>query len=808
MQFRPLADANGSGTFSFCVQDDGGTAQGGVDLLDQSLTIAVTPVNDVPSFTRGDHQMINEDAGAQTVLNWATAISRGPANESGQTLNFLVTTDNSGLFSALPAVNPTTGTFTYTPAANAYGVANVSVALHDNGGTAAGGVDTSPSQSFLIVVGAVNDAPTISSIANQTIDEDTSAGPLAFTIADLETPGDMQLSVQSSNPALVPIANIVLAGTGSARTLTVTPLANASGSTTITLNLSDGHGGTASTSFTLYVNAVADPLWITPIADATTGTGTPVIRSFAVSDGDTKSLSLTLSGASSHAALVQSFVFDTAPDGSRTVTVNPAAGQSGVTIITITAEDAQQGSAQTSFQLTVTPGGQTVGLYHSGMSIFTLKNSNTGRHDDGFQVGFGLPDDGWKPVTGDWDFDAQEIDTVGVYDPGSSSFVWMRDDNWGGLGGWGFGYGSPNSDWIPIAGDWDGIGGYDTIGLYDPTGSVFYLRNSNDTGAADITFGFGPAGGGCLPVAGDWNGDGTDTVGLYDPADMTFYLASANVLGGGSPNIFSLQGVQAGCLPLAGDWNADGTTTVGVLRPATETTCPIFYLKDANAAGTPDNTFAYGSVGVEYFPVAGHWNTPPTISAIANQTSNEDAALVLSGVTIADFQSDELHPLTVTATAADPTLFEMDAQHFTWDPATSQITLTPKLHQSGTTVVTITVDDDQQGITSTTFTWQVDDVNDEPSIGDIPERATIKNRPITVPLPITDPDTSPDLLTVEATVTSNPGLVAASTVTRIGAVHSLTITPAQDACGITTIQVGVSDGQTSKTTAFTISVGH
>ena len=73
---------------------------------------------------------------------WATAISAGPANESGQTVNFIVSNNNNALFSAQPAVS-LTGTLTYTPAANANGSATVSVQVHDNGGTANGGVDTS-----------------------------------------------------------------------------------------------------------------------------------------------------------------------------------------------------------------------------------------------------------------------------------------------------------------------------------------------------------------------------------------------------------------------------------------------------------------------------------------------------------------------------------------------------------------------------------------------------------------------------------------------------------------------------------------
>src|SRR5438552_14815676 len=49
---------------------------------------------------------------AQTVANWATNISAGPANESGQTLTFQVTGNtNASLFTAGPAIS-SSGTLT------------------------------------------------------------------------------------------------------------------------------------------------------------------------------------------------------------------------------------------------------------------------------------------------------------------------------------------------------------------------------------------------------------------------------------------------------------------------------------------------------------------------------------------------------------------------------------------------------------------------------------------------------------------------------------------------------------------------
>jgi hypothetical protein len=54
-------------------------------------------------------------------------------------------------------------------------------------------------------------------------------------------------------------------------------------------------------------------------------------------------------------------------------------------------------------------------------------------------------------------------------------------------------------------GDWDGDGD-DTVGLYVPGQSVFYLRNSNTSGYADETVLYGAGGLGWQPVVGDWNG--------------------------------------------------------------------------------------------------------------------------------------------------------------------------------------------------------------------------------------------------------------------------------------------------------------
>ena len=151
LTFTPATNANGSATVTVVAHDNGGTVNGGVDKTTNTFTITVTPVNDAPSFTKGSDQVVLANAGAQTVPAWATAISAGPANESAQLLNFLVTNTSNSLFSAQPALAPN-GTLTFTPATNALGTATVTVRLHDDGGTLNGGVDTSAPQTFTITI--------------------------------------------------------------------------------------------------------------------------------------------------------------------------------------------------------------------------------------------------------------------------------------------------------------------------------------------------------------------------------------------------------------------------------------------------------------------------------------------------------------------------------------------------------------------------------------------------------------------------------------------------------------------------------
>jgi hypothetical protein len=241
LSYTPAVDANGSATVTVQIMDDGGTANNGTDTsAAQTFSIAVTAVNDAPSFAKGADRNVLQNAGTQTVPGWATALSAGASDESAQTLNFTVTTNNDGLFSALPAISPA-GTLTFTPSPAANGSTTVTVVLHDDGGTENNGVDASAPQSFVISTGAVNDPPTFTLGGNQSVPQE--AGPqtvLGFATDIAPGPADeaaqtVDFQIEFDHPELF-AAQPAISPTG---TLTYTPAAAASGTAVVTVRLHD-----------------------------------------------------------------------------------------------------------------------------------------------------------------------------------------------------------------------------------------------------------------------------------------------------------------------------------------------------------------------------------------------------------------------------------------------------------------------------------------------------------------------------------------------------------------------------------------
>jgi hypothetical protein len=205
-------------------------------------------------------------------------------------------------------------------------------------------------------IAGANTPPSVSSLSSQNIRVNQSTGELPLTVGDVEDPaGALTLDKASSNPGVIPTANIAFGGSGSDRTVNVTA-GNQPGSSVITVYVIDTGARSNSTSFTVTVL----PANTSPVISAISRTNTtanvaaPAV-SFTVSDLETPAGSLTLSAASANTALVPNanIVFG-GGESDRTVTVTPADGQTGVAPITVTVSDGAN-TASSVFAVMVVP---------------------------------------------------------------------------------------------------------------------------------------------------------------------------------------------------------------------------------------------------------------------------------------------------------------------------------------------------------------------------------------------------------------------------------------------------------------------
>jgi len=159
LTFQTAPDANGTAKILIYLKDNGGTVNAGNDTsLLKEYKIIINPVNDPPSFEKGQDYTLMEDVSFQTITNWAKNITTGPDDEINQDLEFILTTDNDSMFDSLPAISQN-GTLSYSIKPNANGSAIVKIILKDNGGLDNNGNDTSEIKDFRIVVKPVNDCP-------------------------------------------------------------------------------------------------------------------------------------------------------------------------------------------------------------------------------------------------------------------------------------------------------------------------------------------------------------------------------------------------------------------------------------------------------------------------------------------------------------------------------------------------------------------------------------------------------------------------------------------------------------------------
>lgn len=235
--FQPAPDATGSPytSFTFRLRDDGGTADGGVDLdpTPNTLAIAIQPANDAPGAA-DDRLAATEDVAVQI------AAAKLLGNDSDPDLDTLVIDQVSNPLGGTVKLNPD-GSVTFTPSANFNGAGGFDYRLSDgHGGHAAAHV--------VVDVLAVNDAPSLAASQRVETLEDTA---VSVTIAATDVDGD----ALSRAVVTAPEHGRLSATTGG---YSYQPAKDFAGADSFVVRVSDGKGGTASQTVSVKVLPVND----------------------------------------------------------------------------------------------------------------------------------------------------------------------------------------------------------------------------------------------------------------------------------------------------------------------------------------------------------------------------------------------------------------------------------------------------------------------------------------------------------------------------------------------------------------------
>jgi large repetitive protein len=244
LTFTPPANYFGHQVTSYSVSD----GQGGLSLGYIDLT--VTPINDAP-VAHADSADGTEDTDLHVS---ASALLANDTDVDGDTLSF---TDVSGASGGTLSMGP--GTVTFIPDKNLCGAAGFMYAISDGHGETA-------SASVALTVTCVNDAP-VAHPDTATVAQNSSPTTIDVTANDVDVEGDGLTVTDVSVSATA--GSVSIAGPSSVR---FTPADLVEGEATVSYSISDGHGGTDSSTLTVTVaeDAVA-PVPAVPVVHLGSG---------------------------------------------------------------------------------------------------------------------------------------------------------------------------------------------------------------------------------------------------------------------------------------------------------------------------------------------------------------------------------------------------------------------------------------------------------------------------------------------------------------------------------------------------------
>ena len=731
-----------------------------------------------------------------------------------QPIRVTASSSNTGLM-ADPAVNYTTpnatGIITIAPLADQSGTSTITVTVED------GGVDNNLATThnnatitttFVVTVNAVNDdAPTIAAIANIAVDEDS--GNTIVNFAGVTAgPSEVQplrVTAVSSNATLMGDPTVTYNSPNTTGTLTVAPLADQSGTTTITVTVEDG-GPDANLStpgdnvfqtetFDVVVNALTDDAptldTITNASGDEDAAGSVDLTGITAGTDETQTLIVTATSADTNLIPHPSVAYT---NGTTVGTINytPVANQSGSTTVTVTVED----------------GGLDNNLATSGDNL-TISRTFTvtvnALNDDPPTIA------SIANVTIDEDATAQTINYNGItagFNETQTLVVTSTSSN-------------PSLIANPTV----------TYTSDEQTGSLSFTPLSDQFGSATITVTVEDGGldDNLATAADNLTATTTFDVVVNPVNDLPLGDTPANIsIAEDTPTTVNITGIAAGpnetqvlrlsatsnnlgliANPTSNYTNGNTTGTINFTPQADQNGTATITVTvedggaDNNLSTTGDNLTSSSTFDVTVTPV----NDAPGQNVIANVTVTEDSptqSVAINGISAGPNETQSLH---ITAVSSDPSLLADPSVTYNNGETSGSLSFVPNADQYGTATVTVTIEDGGQDnnlstaadnlTSSTTFDITVSPDNDAPT-QNTPADITTAEDAITQSVNITGITAGPNetqVLQVTAT-SSDSTLIANPTVNYISGDTSSTLhfTPIANQYGTTTVTVTVEDG--------------
>jgi hypothetical protein len=383
LTYTPPANFSGSATLTVTTNDLGNSGSGGPLGDSDTVSIAVSSVNDAPintvpgtqtisedstrSFSSGNGNAISisDDAGTNPV-QVALTVTSGTLTLAGTSgLTFTAGANGSSAMTisgTLSSINAAINGLIYTPAANFSGSATLTVTSNDLGNTGSGGA-LGDTDAVVITVTGVNDLPVNTVPGPQSGSENTSlvfssAGGNAISVSDIDagsSPIQVSLAITDGTLSLAGTSGLTFSsGDGTADStmtfsgtladinaalngLSYTPTPNFGGPATLTVTSNDlgstGSGGSLSDTDTvaLNINSVNDAPTNTVPGPQTTNEDTSLVFSSTIGnaisitdDAGSNPIQATLSVTSGTLTLAgtSGLTFSGGANGSSTMTVS------------------------------------------------------------------------------------------------------------------------------------------------------------------------------------------------------------------------------------------------------------------------------------------------------------------------------------------------------------------------------------------------------------------------------------------------------------------------------------------------------